>query len=378
METTLELHNKNGEIILTKIDDEYYDEICIYRWNLSNGYAKSKEGYLHRMIMSAKEKEIIDHINNDKLDNRKSNLRVVSRSQNAQNVCKKVNCSSNYIGVSFNKGSNKWSSYIKINSVKNSFHFEKEDHAAWWYNQLALKYYGIGAKINDIEEPVDFITPIKIKKILPTGVFLTKNNKYISQLKYNKKSYYLGIFETVENALDAYFRKKEELMLSETPKIKYINSDNMSIIITSSGKEIIVDETKQNELNIYSWYIDSHGYPTTIIKNKHIRMHRYITNANTNDEIVDHINHNKLDCKLDNLRKSNSSLNSHNVSKRKNTTSKYTGVYFDKRRNKYQAEIRKDKQKYFLGLFKTEEEAAKIYNKKALELYGEYANLNQF
>ena len=70
---------------------------------------------MHRFIMNAEKGSVIDHINCDKLDNRKSNLRIVSNSQNAQNSIKKTD---GYIGVSFDKISNDWRCCIRINGLE--------------------------------------------------------------------------------------------------------------------------------------------------------------------------------------------------------------------------------------------------------------------
>jgi group I intron endonuclease len=57
-------------------------------------------------------------------------------------------------------------------------------------------------------------------------------------------------------------------------------------------------------------------------------------------------------------------------------TSKYVGVCWNRNKNKWQATIKKNKKCYNLGMFLSEEEAALAYNKKAIELYGENANIN--
>jgi hypothetical protein len=97
---------------------------------------------------------------------------------------------------------------------------------------------------------------------------------------------------------------------------------------------------------------------------------------NAKDEIIDHKNNNRLDNRLENLRISTNSFNSHNVSKRKDTTSKYIGVSYNKSRNKYIGMIIKDKKSYYCGGFDTQEEAAKARDLKAIELYGNFAKLN--
>lgn len=58
---------------------------------------------------------IVDHINNDKLDNRIENLQIITQRENASKDRFRQNYSSNYVGVSYRKRSNVWESYISIN-----------------------------------------------------------------------------------------------------------------------------------------------------------------------------------------------------------------------------------------------------------------------
>src|SRR4051812_25890520 len=126
-EYKIPLRNKNKEIVAyTLIDEEDYENINKYKWSLSDGYAISwKNGRMHRFIMNAEKGQIVDHINGNKLDNRKSNLRFVTASQNAQNRPKKEGCSSKYIGVTYNKNEKKW----RCNCAKfSAINFDKEEH----------------------------------------------------------------------------------------------------------------------------------------------------------------------------------------------------------------------------------------------------------
>ena len=92
--------------ILFDYDD--YDKIRQYHWSISsNGYACSGAGkgqiLFHRLVLNATPEENIDHINRNRLDNRKSNLRICSASQNSYNKAHQSNCQSGYRGVALDQ-----------------------------------------------------------------------------------------------------------------------------------------------------------------------------------------------------------------------------------------------------------------------------------
>jgi len=334
-EYLIPIKNKKGEILAySKVDEDDYEKVNSMGWSMrEDGYVQGHKVRMHRFIMNAKKGDpIIDHINNDKLDNRKSNLRFATRFQNAQNRKKSENTTSKYFGVSFcNNKFKKWRCQI----MKSSISFKIEEHAAYWYDQLAIKHYGLGAKINGIEKPEDFTEPEE----KPIRI-------------YKKK-------------IDL---KKEKLLKEEIKR----NQDCIAIIQVYN-KEILIDDDKYYDLIKFTWNDTKNNYFQTPINKKNVMIHRYLINAK-DGEIVDHINHNTLDNRLINLRISNSTLNNHNKSKSKNATSKYYGVSLE--RKSYRARIGKDGKDYRLGNFKSEEEAARAYDKKALELYGSFAKLN--
>lgn len=368
------LRNKYGEIISnSKVDEDDYNRINVYKWSIDgNGYARCRKGLLHRFIMkAAKDDQIVNHLNNDRLDNRKENLRFATSSQNNQNRNKKKECTSIYIGVC--KSRNKWSCMINVNYKKIRNYFVSEIHAAYWYDMLALKYFGIDAKINGVEKPTDFTEPVEFKKILPIGITV-KNNKYRARIN----GVHLGLFETLEEAHKIYNNKKDEInKQKENERLcKEIlrNNDGIAIIITSDKKEILVDDDKYHKLIKYSWSTKL-NYSYALVDNKKTQIHRFLMNAKKG-EIIDHINNNPLDNRLINLRHSTYSQNNHNKLKKSNATSKYIGVCYNIDRNKYSASIRKDNILYNLGRFETEKEAAEVRDKKAIELFGDYAKLN--
>ena len=105
------------------IDKDDYEIVVAYSWyKTSNGYIATRDrnagGVLktmHRLIANAKDSDMVDHINHDKSDNRRCNLRIVSRSENQQNRKAPVNCPSGVRGVSRDKTSGKWTSKIWVN-----------------------------------------------------------------------------------------------------------------------------------------------------------------------------------------------------------------------------------------------------------------------
>ncbi len=114
---TKEIKLTRGHIAL--VDDTDYEWLNQFKWTfMPPGYAmrrinqhraqKPQTLLMHRMIMEPIGGKEIDHINRDGLDNRRENLRVVSRSQNLRNRRAFKNNKSGYKGVSFNKQTGKW------------------------------------------------------------------------------------------------------------------------------------------------------------------------------------------------------------------------------------------------------------------------------
>jgi len=93
-------------------------------------------------------------------------------------------------------------------------------------------------------------------------------------------------------------------------------------------------------------------------------------------QFVDHINGNILDNRKQNLRFCTLSQNGMNRKKATNTSSRFKGVHFWTLGNCFKATITINRKNIHLGNFKTEIEAAIAYNSAAIELYGEFARIN--
>lgn len=91
----------------------------------------SLELILHRLIMSARRFQIVDHINHDGCDNRRENLRFCTQQENCHNSKSRKNTSSQFVGVSFNKALGLWEAYGKTDGAKECLgYFSTETEAA--------------------------------------------------------------------------------------------------------------------------------------------------------------------------------------------------------------------------------------------------------
>jgi len=155
----------------------------------------------------------------------------------------------------------------------------------------------------------------------------------------------------------------------------------MKKIPLTQGRFILVDNDRFEYLNSFHWVASIGGYAQTQrMKNKvisRIRMHRMIMNAKKGER-VDHINGNRLDNRVSNLRLCTNAENVRNSKIRSNNTTGYKGVYQHKSKsfNKFEAYIWVDYKKIILGYFKNKIDAAKAYNKGALKYHKEFAHLN--
>lgn len=155
----------------------------------------------------------------------------------------------------------------------------------------------------------------------------------------------------------------------------------MKEIQLNRGRVALVDDDDYEKLVKFRWITTSGGYVVTSksVCNRTVNtlMHRMIMGCSRGDGlIIDHKDKNPLNNQKSNLRLCNKSQNAANANKRE-SASKYIGVTWVKREKIWVAQITKNYQNYYLGRYKNEEDAGLAYNKKAIELHGEFANLNK-
>lgn len=166
--------------------------------------------------------------------------------------------------------------------------------------------------------------------------------------------------------------------LKKLLELGFIDNSNVSTMIFIKDKILIDSNVKGLPLSSLS--INDKGYAIFPTKYGSVSLHRVVMELNGNSLIhpyvIDHINRNKLDNRLNNLRITSLSVNSQNSPSRKNKkASKYKGVH-QTASGKWQPQIWFNGKNVGFGSYETEEEAALVYNMKAVELFGPNAYLN--
>lgn len=176
----------------------------------------------------------------------------------------------------------------------------------------------------------------------------------------------------------------EEIDIKELGQADYIQLELQGKHAKETTTMALISTKDLNLALDFDWYLSKNGYPMTFGSktNKRLKfgrgkkIHQIIFRLDgiklSKPYVIDHINHNKLDNRRENLRICTQKQNSYNTSKRNN---KYKGVIKNKN-GTFSAQIFKDGIKHELKGMSTIEEAAKMYDIMSEELFGEYAGKN--
>ncbi len=158
-----------------------------------------------------------------------------------------------------------------------------------------------------------------------------------------------------------------------------VNGDITEVILCNRSN-IEIARTIINTKNIpkitgIRWSLDNTatGYARSGPKHVNIRLHRLITDA-PKDMMVDHINHNTLDNREENLRVCTRSQNGMNRKTNSNTTSGHRGVYWNEDTDKWAAQISVNNAMTYLGLYDTKGEAIVVRNNAEIREFGDFRN----
>ncbi len=183
----------------------------------------------------------------------------------------------------------------------------------------------------------------------------------------------------------------EKLVLSNQSSAQIISRNTTRGIIRQKinvstpkypNKFVLVDDEDFKQLAQHKWSATREGrnyYAVRAVKNKKtgrwstLKMQRQLMQAKKGQE-VDHKNGEGLDNQRYNLRFCTGTENKRNRKKPQGCISKFKGVV--KRRSKWSARIQKGDKVMYLGVYKSEVDAAKTYDKMAIRLFGEFAKLN--
>ena len=135
----------------TLVDDEDFERLNKYKWRVVLGYVvrTAPQIRMNREIMKTRKGFVADHVNGNRLDNRRKNLRNCTHSENNRNKGKIKNAASRFKGVSKQGHLKQWRVQIMVNGrALRIGSFDNEHHAALAYDLWAILLHGKFAKTN--------------------------------------------------------------------------------------------------------------------------------------------------------------------------------------------------------------------------------------
>jgi hypothetical protein len=383
----------------TIVSQQHHEELSKYKWTLykyTNKFGticKSATSIIgkysfsmHIYIKGYIKGLVIDHLNGNSLDNSYLNLRNATRKQNAQNKPKQLNCSSQYIGVHYDKYLKKFK--VVCSGIIIGYNID-EIEAGKMYDKFVLLHTNLGkqSKTNNLvtwgevkDLKFDDIFPAKIEREMPKNISFDNKNTYLVRVQYNKITY----SQTEKTLNDAIIAK--EFLLNKVKKFKEdeLKKHNNNLITRNlSGQAIIpiknsnciVDDEDWHRLSQFKWRLDKNDYA---FNDKQGKMHRYLKKDIINEIlelyedsnlVIDHIDNSVNFNKKYNLRINTLSGNASNKLSR--GTSEYKNVSITKY-NTFTVQITKNSICYRGGCYETEIEAlvaAVIINRKLYKTY---------
>jgi len=212
------------------VDDEDFDHLMQWSWQLFRcgrsdrkylyARGRGKDGkhiFMHREIMLPNPESVVDHINYDGLDNRRSNLRICNQSQNSGNT-RQVRSKIGFRGVTKTLRGEYVAKLGREGAVVHLGTYPTAEDAALAYDKAAREHFGEFATLNYPEEPVTPQRQIfrgRLQRNNTTGFigvsFIAQKQRFRASIQHSGKSKILGSFQTAEEAARAYDRAARQL-----------------------------------------------------------------------------------------------------------------------------------------------------------------------
>jgi len=198
-----------------RVDPDDYEWLSQFRWFKSSAGYAHRQGwsadrkehwfiFMHRVVNQTPEGKFTDHINRNKLDNRKCNLRTVDKSRNSANreKSKRKVLSSKLKGVSYHPSTKLWRARIRDRDFEKTTYHATELQAALDYNRMASERFGANACLNELPGGIE-PTVFREKSSKFRGV-TRRGDSWEASTEVDGKSVYLGAYQTELEAAKAY------------------------------------------------------------------------------------------------------------------------------------------------------------------------------
>lgn len=276
--TIIDTYDKNKQIkdqFIVSYEDGFW--IRSFKWSIYDRYPRhSKLGTISRFLLGVDDPDkVVDHINGDTRDNRRSNLHISSFSQNSHNKVTENTKAGRYRGVT------KRGEYWRVRAGGQNFgQYNDAIVAARIYNIAAKQLYGDFAILNDVDEDSNLRLPDKKPhaRNKERGVQYDKNRRsWLVKFRINGKIKYFGSFKTQQEATEVALDIKSKHDPHHLKEIKR-DSEGIAIIPIKHKDQTLyarVDDDKWFEFTKSKWYLVQ-NYAIANINHSSVTMHTLV------------------------------------------------------------------------------------------------------